>query len=94
MYVNNRLTRKWTPKDDQIFSQMWGVETNDVVCERFGITEAAARFHAYKLGLPQYGKRSVGAEIHGPLGDLEFAPGHVAVDQNSYDLLRKARAIR
>lgn len=94
MYVNNRLERKWTAQDDVVFKELWGFVHNSVVCNKFGVTEAAASQHAWKLGLSSYGKRSPDPDMLAPLGELEFAPGHVAVDQQSYDLLRRARAIR
>lgn len=93
MYVNNRLQSKWTQEDILLFISLWGVVDNAIVCEKFGITEAAARTKAWHLGLPSYGKRSIETPPS-QLGPLEFAPGHVAVDQESYDLLRRARAIR
>ncbi len=94
MYVNNRSIRIWTKEDNLVFKELWGFVDNQTICIKFGITEAAACQHAYKLGLPSGGKRSDQPVIAEPLGPLEFAPGHIAVDQNSYDLLRKARAIR
>ena len=94
MYVNNRLQTKWTQEKNLLFISMWGVVDNRIVCEKFEITEAAASQHAWKLGLPQYGLRTADPEICSPLGPLEFAPGHVAVDQQSFDHLRKWSAMR
>lgn len=93
MYVNNRLQSKWTQEKNLLFISLWGVVDNATVCERFGITEAAASLHAWNLGLPSYGKRSI-ETAPSQLGPLEFAPGHVAVDQESYDHLRRWSAIR
>lgn len=104
MYVSKNRTRevdrpyrKWTAKDNAKFRELYAVLTIVKVAEHFDITEQAAKMRAQYLGCRKEfcpGPAYAPAARAAPLAPLEFAPGHVAFDQKSYDLLKKARAIR
>lgn len=105
MYVGkNRTQRTWTAEDDATFKRIYGKISNRKVAEIFGVTENCVKNRAYQLKCnasrsPQnhdemqtFLRRA--PVIAPPLGPMEFAPGHQAFDQESYDLLKRAGAIR
>lgn len=86
--------KKWTDEDNEMFKKLYPSMTYRQLATYFSITEKAAQKRAQYLGCRKSKDRVFTPALvnngHGmPLGPLELAYGHVAVDQKSYDTLKR-----
>lgn len=82
----------WTPELDSELRRLWWTNSLADCAEYMGLTYNCVRARAVQLGLPPRKRGSQPTRPFKPTRPLEFAPGHCATDERSFEILQKVRA--
>lgn len=90
--ICSRLFSRWTKEADAQLREVFNDFSVMELAAMFNSTEKGVRTRAKELGLVRKEAWGSSRQVAEPLGDLEFSPGHVAVDRRSYQILTAASA--